>query len=248
MPQAPVSRRRFLLPWLTPEAAPAGGPPAHEDAPAPRAEPPTVPDTPPPRPASRTLAPLPVLPPPPPDRGGPTFVLRPPGARPDGELESICARCHECVSACPAEAIRPLPDGPGQGTPYIDPAESACVLCEGLVCAPACPSGALVPVASPREVQMGTAILEASLCTAYRGLPCRICYELCPVPGVIVMVKSGRGYVPAAGSEACVGCGVCQHHCPAPGALRVVPLCGAAPTPIEIMAPALVEGGAPRAR
>jgi NAD-dependent dihydropyrimidine dehydrogenase PreA subunit len=69
---------------------------------------------------------------------------------------------------------------------------------------------------------MGTALLDRDRCTAYRGLPCRICVEVCPVPGVLALTKGARAYVPIAAAQPCTGCGVCQQHCPADGAIRIV--------------------------
>jgi ferredoxin-type protein NapG len=127
------------------------------------------------------------------------------------------------VEACPVDAIRPVLGGPAEGTPHIDAQVTACTLCSGLACTRACPSGALVPLA-PCDVRMGTARIDPDRCTAYRGLPCRICVEVCPVPGVLKLSRGKGAAVPAAASQACTGCGLCEEHCPADGAIRVVPL------------------------
>lgn len=153
-----------------------------------------------------------------------TFVLRPPGALPEELFQTTCERCGNCAAACPVQAILPLATEPGIGTPHIDPSISPCALCTGLKCTQVCPSGALRPLSAPSEVRMGTALIETTRCTAWRGLPCRICYEVCPVPGVIILERGDRAFVPVAGGMPCVGCGVCQHHCPAEGAIRIVPL------------------------
>ena len=85
----------------------------------------------------------------------------------------------------------------------------------------------MLPVESKAAVRMGTARIDPERCTAYRGLPCRICVEVCPVPGVLRLAKGQLTYVPIAAAEPCVGCGVCQEHCPAEGAIRIVaPLAG----------------------
>ena len=169
----------------------------------------------------------------------PTLILRPPGAQPERQFVNACERSGHCAKACPAEAILPLTDG----TPHIDPSSNPCVVCVGLLCTHACPSGALQPLTMPSEIRMGTASIVTDLCTAYRGLPCRICFEVCPVPEVLIMAKGERAYVPVAGAQPCVGCGVCQHHCPSEGAIRVIPLSSEVPSRVQIagLVPHLTE-------
>src|SRR4051812_32554970 len=69
--------------------------------------------------------------------------LRPPGALDDASFRATCSRGGECVKACPAVAIKIDPSGnKGNGAPYIEPGEMACVLCDGLHCMAVCKSGA----------------------------------------------------------------------------------------------------------
>jgi ferredoxin-type protein NapG len=150
-------------------------------------------------------------------------ALRPPGALPPGEFEAACTRCGKCVDACPAHAIQIASRGMEAGLPSIEPASSPCVLCSGLQCTRVCPSGALQLVAAPAAVRIGTAAIEPARCTAWRGLPCRICFDLCPIEGAITLTGGDHSYVPVVQDARCVGCGVCLHHCPAPGAIRIVP-------------------------
>lgn len=209
-----LSRRSLLMPWRRPasEGASREQPPQQQPKPCPPAQ--TVPRS------SPALLPLPALPPL--ERPVLTFILRPPGALPEPAFLDACHRCGRCVEACPVEAIALIGSGPAAGTPHIDASQTACALCDGLACARACPSGALLPVASKAAVRMGTALIDPGRCTAYRGLPCRICVEVCPVPGVLRLAKGQRAYVPIAAAEACVGCGTCEQHCPAAGAIRIV--------------------------
>jgi ferredoxin len=77
----------------------------------------------------------------------PDFV-RPPGALAEKEFLEACTRCGDCIKACAPLALRGA--GPERGrrlyaTPIIVPRENACVLCEGLPCIAACPTGALIP-------------------------------------------------------------------------------------------------------
>jgi ferredoxin-type protein NapG len=192
-------------------------------APSPASPPPTNADNPPVPFLRKPVLPLPLLAKQAGSSTDATAILRPPGALPDGMFETMCKRCNRCVEACPAQAISPLANGSGAGTPHIDPVSGPCILCDGLKCTHACPSGALQPLETPIEVRIGTACIEAPLCTAWRGLPCRICYEVCPIPGVIMLAKGERTFVPVAGETPCVGCGICQHYCPVDGAVRIVP-------------------------
>src|SRR5262245_54089946 len=88
--------------------------------------------------------------------------LRPPGMMHELMLVAACVRCGKCVEECPADAISPLgPDwGKAAGTPFIDARRQPCVVCDGIRCSHVCPSGALVPIYSPNDIMMGTALLD----------------------------------------------------------------------------------------
>ena len=81
-------------------------------------------------------------------------LLRPPGALPEAEFLLSCTRCNGCVEACPHGSIVKAPPqaGPAAGTPQILPANLPCYLCEDLPCIKACSDGALLPLASRRDV------------------------------------------------------------------------------------------------
>ena len=147
--------------------------------------------------------------------------LRPPGAMPEGEFRSRCTRCNDCVTACPANAIRiDWHDGQGAGYPYIEPDEHPCVLCDGQPCMPACPTGALqiTPLAS---IDMGTANFFEQSCVRTHGDPCTSCVDHCPVGTAALELLDGKVHVIP---EGCTGCGVCQNHCPTdPKSIIVIP-------------------------
>lgn len=156
----------------------------------------------------------------------PPAVLRPPGALPEAEFLDACQRCGRCAEVCPRQAILPMPGGPGAGAPFILARQAPCVVCVGLECTHACPSGALkpLPVNDPRQIRMGTAELAPAKCRAYAGEDCQVCIDSCPIPGAIDL-KIQRGLaVPVVEAEVCVGCGLCEHYCPTePAAIRVRP-------------------------
>lgn len=151
------------------------------------------------------------------------FVLRPPGAIAEADFIEQCQSCGNCINNCPVQAIDATPAKNQAWTPTINPATNPCVLCADLKCTHSCPSGALQPLFTANAVRMGTAQINTVSCTAWRGLPCRICYDVCPIPGVIELERGERSFVPSAGENPCVGCGLCLHHCPAPGAIEITP-------------------------
>lgn len=150
--------------------------------------------------------------------------LRPPGMMHEIMLQNACIRCGKCVEACPADAITPLDASWGkkmEGTPAIVARKQPCVLCDGLQCSHVCPSGALIPVYVPKDVTMGTAILDSSRCVTYAGQACDRCKTVCLIEETLVLDEHGRMTV---NEDRCVGCGLCEHACPTePTSIRVQP-------------------------
>jgi len=143
----------------------------------------------------------------------PKPVVRPPGALLEEKFLETCSRCGKCAEVCPAQCIR-LDDtrAVGGGAPYIDVETMPCVLCDGLLCMPACPTGALV-VTPLAEIDIGTAQWRPNLCTrTVLGDDCRLCVEHCPLgEAAIRLDEAGRVQVI---EDGCIGCGVCEHYCP----------------------------------
>lgn len=141
-------------------------------------------------------------------------VLRPPGALKEDLFVERCQRSGHCVTSCPVQAIRTVQseDGRQHGTPFIDPQIQACVVCEGLHCMRACPTGALSFV--PRHlIQMGLAEVRYDVCVRSSGEDCQECVDKCPVGRSAIEIPhfGGRVEVKTGG---CVGCGVCEMYCP----------------------------------
>jgi ferredoxin-type protein NapG len=87
-------------------------------------------------------------------------------------------------------------------------------------CPPACPSGALEPLAL-EDVRMGRAQLDRSTCYTWQEtLICRSCFERCPLKGRAIELE--RGMYPVI-TELCAGCGLCEHVCPK-NSITTVPL------------------------
>jgi ferredoxin-type protein NapG len=142
--------------------------------------------------------------------------LRPPGALPENDFLAACIRCGLCVEQCPYDTLK-LADArsvAALGTPYLLARQVPCYLCQGydeLKCIAVCPTPALKPVASWRDIRMGTAIINRDVCLAWQGTMCRACWHACPFPNeAIVFDERGRALVVA---EQCIGCGICDHAC-----------------------------------
>jgi len=157
-------------------------------------------------------------------------VLRPPGALPEAQFRDACSRCGECVRACPAECIKIDPAGlRGNGVPYVDVDAAACVLCDGLQCMHACPTGALVPTPLA-DIDMGTAKWHPALCVRITAnQPCTTCIDVCPVGEVAIrLIGNAVQVLP----DGCTGCGLCQNRCPTtPKSITVIPRSTNAATP-----------------
>ncbi len=154
----------------------------------------------------------------------PQIILRPPGAKPPGEFESLCSRCGKCVEACPVKCIQIDASAYiGDGYPCISPAIAPCVLCDELACMKACPTGALTLV-DKFAIRMGLAEVSHESCLRHHGEDCRLCLDACPIGenAIVVSANSGRVLVKPGG---CTGCGMCEQACPThPASIIVQPL------------------------
>ena len=142
--------------------------------------------------------------------------VRPPGAVAEDRFLELCARCGSCVRACPGLVIRKAAPEYGarlEGSPMLLPAEDPCLFCEGLPCAAACGTGALVPPPAGSRARIGLAVVDAARCFSGQGQPCAHCVKACPARPRAVSVPAGSSALVDA--AACLGCGVCAQGCPA---------------------------------
>jgi len=110
-----------------------------------------------------------------------TTWLRPPGALAEDLLQTTCVQSGECVNVCPARCISlDVVGEKGDGLPFIDVNHMPCVVCDGLYCMHACPTGALVPTPLA-DIDMGTARWRESTCVRSQGEDCTICVDRCPL-------------------------------------------------------------------
>jgi MauM/NapG family ferredoxin protein len=148
--------------------------------------------------------------------------LRPPGALPGQSFTDTCSRCGDCVRVCPAQCIVIDETGlRGNGAPFIDAGVMPCVVCDGLLCMHACPTGALTPIPLA-DIDMGTAMWREEHCLRTRAEDCTICVDQCPIGAVAIeLTDTGRINVI---EDGCIGCGVCEHYCPTtPKSIVVTP-------------------------
>jgi ferredoxin-type protein NapG len=144
--------------------------------------------------------------------------LRPPGAVEEVDFLERCTKCGDCLEACPYEAIV---HNSQDDTPVIFQETSPCRLCEDFPCIDACETEALLPVNSPRDIQMGLAVVMHQDCTADQG--CNACVSKCPTQAISMNFSNFRVMIDEQG---CVGCGICQHICHSVNdrvAIKVVP-------------------------
>ncbi len=141
-------------------------------------------------------------------------LLRPPGAIAADRFAEVCHRCGACVEACPANAIVALGESRAtlSGTPVVNADTAACVICDGLKCTHVCPSGALLPLASADEIDMGVAEVYAAVCVRSENETCTLCVDRCPI-GVAAITFMDDG-PPSVLADGCTGCGICQMYCP----------------------------------
>ncbi len=102
-------------------------------------------------------------------------LLRPPGALGEEDFLASCIKCGQCIQVCPFESLKllDLSAGINTATPYIDPWERGCYLCDLFPCILCCPSGALDDkVQKIEQVHMGIATLNApERCLNHKGVP-----------------------------------------------------------------------------
>ena len=100
--------------------------------------------------------------------------LRPPGALDENLFLASCIKCGQCLQVCPPQVLEldGISQGFGIGTPYIIPREGGCILCSGLPCVLACPTGALNhDLSLGKDAEMGLAVItNPGTCLSVQGV------------------------------------------------------------------------------
>jgi ferredoxin-type protein NapG len=161
---------------------------------------------------------------------------RPPGALPESDFVATCIKCGRCVQACPYDTLSLATPGDDviTGTPFFEPRDVPCYMCEDVPCIGVCPTGSLQDGTAIGEARMGLAVLvDRENCLAFRGLRCEACYRACPVMGDAISLeyevneRTDRHayFLPIVHAEHCTGCGMCEHACVMDrAAIKVLPV------------------------
>ncbi|MDO4570689.1 MAG: 4Fe-4S binding protein [Planctomycetia bacterium] len=153
--------------------------------------------------------------------------FRPPGVSDENQFLAQCARCGNCISACPTRFLKPIESNVAQfGTPELNytlvqsgvPSDAR-TFCDAdcVRCGEVCPTGA-IPRLTPEEKKvrkLASIRLDFEKCRLYHQRECDICGRECPEEA-ISFVWSDEEYVrvPTINEELCTGCGRCVAFCP----------------------------------
>jgi ferredoxin-type protein NapF len=146
--------------------------------------------------------------------------LRPPGSVAEDCFTGLCARCGNCVRACPTGILRPDLGSAGLAgllAPRIRLDGHYCRE-DCNACTQVCPSGAIRPLdmRHKRRHVIGQARLDKSICLmAQDSGECSACLRCCPADAVRKAFdeKQYTSY-PAIDPARCNGCGACEAVCP----------------------------------
>lgn len=154
----------------------------------------------------------------------PPAVIRPPGAAPRA-FNALCARCGNCMKACPYGLI--VPDLGASGvdglfTPVLkfrsrNPVQEQFCFQDCNACTRVCPTGAIreLKMEEKKQSAIGVARVDKKTCIAWeKGEYCVVCQEFCPYQAVIEEKHKGVN-CPVIDEKKCRGCGACESQCPA---------------------------------
>ena len=173
------------------------------------------------------------------------LVLRPPGALPEKDFLTACIKCGLCAEACvnrdtnrntqtgeQREGTLKMAKGGDSvliGTPFFEPLDVPCYMCEDIPCVPVCPSGALDMPSLLNEkkeldinkASMGLAVVHKESCISFWGIQCDACYRACPLLDSAITIEYQKNdrtgkhayLLPIVHDDICTGCGLCEKAC-----------------------------------
>lgn len=176
-------------------------------------------------------------------------LIRPPGAS-GRAFNALCARCGNCMKACPYNLI--VPDLGSSGinglfTPTLkfrsqNPEQEQFCFQSCTACTHVCPTGAIRALKTEEKLQtaIGVARIDKKKCIAWeKGEYCVVCQEFCPYQAILEEDHKNVK-CPIVDERKCRGCGACESQCPAQPIAIVVE--GLNPQPhISIPAPSLTN-------
>ncbi len=150
--------------------------------------------------------------------------IRPPGAE-DANFSALCARCGNCMKACPYGLI--VPDLGTSGidglfTPILkfrsqNATQEQFCFQDCTACTKVCPTGAIrsLKKGEKQQIAIGLARIDKKKCIAWeKGEYCVVCQEFCPYQAIIE-VDHKHVKCPVVDELKCRGCGACESQCPA---------------------------------
>ncbi len=140
------------------------------------------------------------------DLRGRQAPIRPPWSLSEAEIDEICTRCNECLSACPEQIISHGRDH----LPVVDFSKGACTFCGK--CVAHCKPQALLRTDGSQPWDLKAVL--AGNCLAKRGVMCRSCGDVCELRAIHFKLAVGGFAHPEFDNNRCSGCGACVAPCP----------------------------------
>ena len=150
----------------------------------------------------------------------PKKLLNPPGAV--DNYEEKCTACEKCIEVCPFDSIILFEDKDlNKDIARIDPYKTACYLCKDIPCSSICPDGALEPLTSRLDINLGFAAATFHcLNQKAKEKICDKCQKVCPF--LDACITFNKFNIPSIDKKLCLGCGICAEHCPENGAGMII--------------------------